>query len=190
MNSSISSITALKIISCFFFICKCIISNYVILSKDEDSKQEHLNFYIGFISDNIYDLMIVYANMKKIKISLDIPYIIIIKFILFLYCSIMCIDNSLLNIAGLFSLCGVFVSSLMMDLNNMNNNKKINLQRCSIHDIVFEEDCVVCLDNLTEDKDLCKLSCHHVFHYACMKTYLKVSNKAICPTCRQCIESN
>lgn len=186
--SSISSITALKMMSSFFFISRCIISNYIMLSKDDSSKPEHLNFYIGYISDHVYDLIIVYANMKKIKINIDIPYIIVIKFILFLYCSLMCIENSLLSIAGLFSVCGVFVSSLLMDLENMNT--KITLNSCRISDVIYEKECVVCLEDLQQQDKLCKLSCNHVLHHDCMESYIKVSNKRICPTCRTDIFSN
>jgi hypothetical protein len=185
MNSSISSITALKIMSSFFFLSRCIISNYVILSKDEDKEPEHLNFYIGYISDHVYDFIIVYANMKKIKISIDIPYIIVIKFILFLYCSLMCIENSLLSIAGLFSVCGVFVSSLLMDLENMNTKITTNiLKSCTICDVIYEKECVVCLEELQQEDKLCRLSCKHVLHYDCMESYIEVSNKRVCPTCR------
>ena len=163
------------------------------LSKETEQLEQldHTNFYIGFISDHIYDFIIVYANMKKIKISIDLPYLIIIKFVLFLYCFIMCIENSLLNIAGLFSVCGVFVSSLVIDLNNM-ENKEIYIPLCSVNDVVYESDCIICLEEFSDNKDskLCKLSCQHAFHYDCMKSYIKVSKKDCCPTCRRTITSN
>ena len=50
--------------------------------------------------------------------------------------------------------------------------------------------CVICLDELHNDQEVCQLSCHksHVFHFKCMEEWVKNSN--LCPNCRSMIECN
>ena len=45
-----------------------------------------------------------------------------------------------------------------------------------------EEKCVVCFEEIKRDRTILD-SCAHVYHYFCITTWLKTTNK--CPSCRQ-----
>ena len=44
-------------------------------------------------------------------------------------------------------------------------------------------DCCICLDNL--NNDYIKLNCNHIFHNQCILQNEYISNKKLCPLCRQ-----
>ncbi|CAA0832992.1 E3 ubiquitin-protein ligase RHA2A [Striga hermonthica] len=51
-----------------------------------------------------------------------------------------------------------------------------------------DRDCVVCLDRLREGDEVRTLACRHVFHWACLDSWLDQLN-LICPLCRAPVES-
>lgn len=69
-------------------------------------------------------------------------------------------------------------------INYQNINKDImNDNKSDSYDINSNEsdnECVICLENLSED-DIAILECGHYFHYKCVEKWLKKEN---CPTCR------
>ena len=47
----------------------------------------------------------------------------------------------------------------------------------------MNEKCMICIDEMKEDEDYFDIKCKHIFHKACLETYLKNYNH-ICPFCR------
>ncbi|XP_016493309.1 E3 ubiquitin-protein ligase SGR9, amyloplastic-like [Nicotiana tabacum] len=43
-------------------------------------------------------------------------------------------------------------------------------------------ECVICKEEMKEERDVCKLPCHHLFHWICVLPWLKTRNT--CPCCR------
>jgi len=52
------------------------------------------------------------------------------------------------------------------------------------HSEVEKERCTICLMDYEEGEEIKHLSCQHMFHTACLRTWFK--SKANCPFCRQC----
>ncbi|KAL3358473.1 hypothetical protein AABB24_015545 [Solanum stoloniferum] len=44
------------------------------------------------------------------------------------------------------------------------------------------KECVICKEEMKEGRDVCKLPCHHTFHWICILPWLKKRNT--CPCCR------
>lgn len=53
--------------------------------------------------------------------------------------------------------------------------------------MVFEDDCVVCLDPLSVGS-LCRLTCGHILHLECAREWKSTCRDDTCPTCRQPME--
>jgi len=52
-------------------------------------------------------------------------------------------------------------------------------------DSSFEtEICSICLENVGSDDYSMIKECNHIFHYACIRQWVMVSN--LCPVCRSC----
>ena len=81
-------------------------------------------------------------------------------------------------------------------LNNMNNNfytfqikensngffEELEIDEKLIHNIEIEKNkCIICLNNYKIHDKISYLPCLHLFHSACIKEWLKRSNK--CPLC-------
>ncbi|MCD7452810.1 hypothetical protein HAX54_018251 [Datura stramonium] len=45
-----------------------------------------------------------------------------------------------------------------------------------------EKECVICKEEMKEGRDVCKLPCHHKFHWICILPWLK--KRDTCPCCR------
>jgi hypothetical protein len=51
----------------------------------------------------------------------------------------------------------------------------------------FDEDCVICLCNYTENKKRVQLYCDHYFHKSCMNEWIK--EKPTCPLCNTVLKT-
>jgi hypothetical protein len=54
--------------------------------------------------------------------------------------------------------------------------------KVSARDLQESNECVICLEKLTEGEEALRVPCGHVFHDACIRSWLGNSNQ--CPTCR------
>ena len=47
-----------------------------------------------------------------------------------------------------------------------------------------EEECPICLENYSIEKDVCFTPCKHLFHYNCLKEYIYGCDEIKCPICK------
>ena len=78
-------------------------------------------------------------------------------------------------------------------------NSEINDTSCELKDISFQklskevknenEKCVICYENFKEKEDVKMTNCFHLFHYKCIKNWIKSKDKSKetpdCPVCRR-----
>ncbi len=47
-----------------------------------------------------------------------------------------------------------------------------------------EEECPICLENYSNEKDVCFTPCKHLFHHICLKEYIYGCEEMKCPICK------
>jgi E3 ubiquitin-protein ligase RNF115/126 len=65
----------------------------------------------------------------------------------------------------------------------LNDTQFDNLETIKYEDLNKEHECLICLDKFNESDNIKKITCNHIFHNNCIKSWLcEESNK--CPVCR------
>jgi hypothetical protein len=54
-------------------------------------------------------------------------------------------------------------------------------QACEVATLRYGTECVICLDDLEQDAQICILDCEHAFHPGCLNQWFE--NRQICPLC-------
>ena len=99
---------------------------------------------------------------------------------------------NILNILlGMPSLQNVYFNQVLVPPNNNLSDVIIttdenSLNNLSILKILKEqiEKCTICMEEMNEEDEYFDIECKHIFHKACLETYLKNYNH-ICPVCRK-----
>lgn len=150
----------------------------------ETGTQIGVNFLIASVISYIYDVAYFYFYYKKQLSKITDPNLAILRYIIFfmniIYASYM--NNVKLF---MFNFISLIIYSCTLANNLLEKDiPKLVFNPCNHTDIVFSDVCCICLEENV--RDITKLSCSHVFHIECIKTYAKVSHKNFCcPTCRK-----
>lgn len=107
-------------------------------------------------------------------------------------------NNILINriISRLNVYNGIYnINDLIMNINNQNEeeaNQTITENDFNNSFIAYKytnkntneiTECSICIDTIQEEQEVIKLSCNHIFHHKCIKSYLLNYNNK-CPLCR------
>jgi hypothetical protein len=79
--------------------------------------------------------------------------------------------------------CSKFMCNNYKKTKHIKKHRLLDISYSDIEQNLNEKTCCICLsDYKNTDKELCKLSCNHIFHKDCIYKWSKKKN--ICPLCR------
>ena len=122
-------------------------------------------------------------NLKKILIYIGIGFLMIILIIILI----------IILFRKNFSFYPIFITSQ----NNKKTKEEILIIKKKIH-CLFEhilkeenytnnnekEKCIICLEEIKINENVCYLPCKHVFHFKCIKLYFFDNLCSVCPLCK------
>ena len=91
------------------------------------------------------------------------------------YCPYQCMKD-------IYGTCKLYREQKKIEKINKNSiNRYLNKLE---NNIGFDNNCVICFEQLKKGKNTIKLPCNHSFHKNCIHTWLKRDSKHTCPVCR------
>lgn len=167
----------------FFIIIFCL-SNKIISNDNKDNDPNSC--------DEKYNKEFCKSQKVAKIISIIVGIILVILFILLIFCMIF--KRNTLQNEDIQSNFGVtlYINNVNDPTNkNFEKKKKIYLFENIMRPIkyikeheIYGTQCMICLDNLIENNEICLTSCKHVFHYNCLKDYIMKTEDSHCPDCK------
>jgi hypothetical protein len=156
-------------------------------SGDDYSGDDYSGNYSGNYSGQTDCL----ENCEDIdELSTGIIIIIFVASLVILCLCYLCCDYCLCDICycpyrcikDIYGTCKLYKEQ--KKIKNINKNSINRYLNKLENNIGFDNNCVICFDQLKKGKNTIKLPCNHSFHKNCIHTWLKSDSNHTCPVCR------